>query len=88
MGDAHSAFECFLFTVEVISTYGSKSKSNVVICKLADACHEGYESFGFPLSQTQPPVQHVQHLAQYGMQQLSQLSQTQPPIQQVEHLSQ
>jgi hypothetical protein len=88
MGDAHSTFECFLFTVEVISTYVSKSKSNVVICELDDACHEGYESFGFSLSQTQPPVQHVQHLAQYGMQQLSQLSQTQPPIQQVEHLSQ
>ncbi len=33
-------------------------------------------------------VQHVQHLAQYSMQQLLQLSQTQPPIQQVEHLSQ
>jgi hypothetical protein len=63
MGDAHSTFECYLFTVEVVSSYVSKLKSNVVICELANACTEGYELFGFPLSQSKPPVQHVQHLA-------------------------
>jgi hypothetical protein len=72
MGDVHSTFQCYLFTIEVVSSYVSKSKSNVVICELAAACIEVYESFNFPLSQTQPPVQHVQHLAQYGIQQLSQ----------------
>jgi hypothetical protein len=81
-GDAHSTFECYLFTVEVVSSYVSKSKTNVVICELTDACHEGYESFGFP---TQPSGQHLSQLSQYGVQHLSQLSQSQPPGQ---HLSQ
>jgi hypothetical protein len=51
-GDAHSTFQNFLFTAECILVYVPRSKSNIVICELEDACTEGYELFGFPLSQT------------------------------------
>jgi hypothetical protein len=54
IGDAHSMFQNFLFTSDCNSVYVPRSKSNIVICELEDACTEGYESFGFPLSQTQP----------------------------------
>jgi hypothetical protein len=82
MANAHSTFECYLFGIEVVSSYISKSKTNVVISELADACHEGYESFGFPM---QPPGQHLSQLSQFGGQHLSQLSQHPPPFPHVQY---
>ena len=83
LGDAHSVFQNYLFTSECISAYLTRSKSNVVVCELQDSCNEGYESFGFPLSQTMPNIQtqpNLQYLSQseqmgYGMLPLSQLEQ-------------
>jgi hypothetical protein len=66
IGDPHSTFQNFLFTSECISVYVARSKSNVVVCELEDACTEGYESFGFPLSQTQPKVQYLSQSDQMG----------------------
>jgi hypothetical protein len=65
-GDAHSTFQNFLFTAECISVYVPRSKSNIVICELEDACTEGYELFGFPLSQTQPAAQYLSQSDQMG----------------------
>jgi hypothetical protein len=62
-GDAHSMFQNFIFTAECISVM---SKTNVVICELEDACTEGYESFGFPLCQTQPNAQYLSQSNQMG----------------------
>jgi hypothetical protein len=59
-------FKNFLFTSECISVYVARSKSNVVVCELEDACTEAYESFGFPLSQTQPNVQYLSQSDQMG----------------------
>ena len=67
VGDAHSMFQNFLFTSECISAYLTRSKSNVVVCDLHHSCNnEGYESVGFPLSQTQPSVQYLSQSAQMG----------------------
>jgi hypothetical protein len=65
-GDAHSTFQNFLFTAKCISVYVPSSKTNVVICELEDACTEGYESFGFPLCQTQPNTPYLSQSDQMG----------------------
>jgi hypothetical protein len=51
--------------------------------KLDDACIEKYESFGFPLSQSQPTVQHLFQSEQMGHGILADgmLAQSQPTIQ-------
>ena len=50
-GDIHSIFQNYLFSVEVITSYVVRSKSNVIVCELEDDCPDGYECMGFPLSQ-------------------------------------
>jgi hypothetical protein len=86
-GDAHSTFKNFLFTAEYILVYVPRSKSNIVICKLEDACTEGYESFGFPSSQTQPNAQYLSQSDRMGYGLVTAAAQmgTQPNFQ---HLSQ
>jgi hypothetical protein len=64
--DAHSTFKNFLFTAECISVYVPRSKSNIVICELEDARTEGYESFGFPSSQTHPNAQYLSQSDRMG----------------------
>jgi hypothetical protein len=68
LGDAHLTFQNYLFTSECILAYLTCSKSNVAVCKLEDSCIEGYESFGFSLSQSQQnvpyPQQNIQYLSQ------------------------
>jgi hypothetical protein len=66
LGDAHSTFHSYLFTSECISAYLTRSKSNVVVCELEDSCNEGYESFGFPFSQTPTNVQYMSQSDQMG----------------------
>ncbi len=66
IGDAHSTFQNFLFTSDCISVYVPCSKSNIVICELEDACTEGYELFGFPLSQTQPNAPYLSQSDRMG----------------------
>jgi hypothetical protein len=63
MGDVHSTFQNYLFTVEVVSSYVPCSKKSVIICKLEDACLEGYELFGFP---SQPTILHLSQSNQRG----------------------
>jgi hypothetical protein len=65
-GDAHSTFQNFFFIAECISVYVPRSKTNVVICELEDACTEGYEPFGFPLCQTQPNTPYLSQSDQMG----------------------
>jgi hypothetical protein len=65
-GDAHLTFENHLLNVEVVSSYVARSKTNVVICELEDACIEGCESLGFPLSQAQLTIQHLSQSKQIG----------------------
>jgi hypothetical protein len=71
LGDAHQTFHKYLSTLECISAYLSRSKSNVVVCELEDSRLDGYESFVFSLSQSQPNVQYPTPNMQY----LSQLKQ-------------
>jgi hypothetical protein len=71
IGDFHSTFQNYIFAVNAVSSYVHWSKTNVVVCKLEDACIKGYELLGFPTQQT------IQHLSQtnqmgYGMLPLSQ----------------
>ena len=66
LADAHTTFQNYLFTSECIISYLSSSKSNVVVCELEDLCHEGYEQFGFPMSQTQPTIQYLSQSEQMG----------------------
>jgi hypothetical protein len=56
----------FLFTAKCISVYVPRSKTNVVICELEDACTEGYKSFGFPFCQTQPNAPYLSQSDQMG----------------------
>jgi hypothetical protein len=65
LGDAHQTFQKYLFTSGCISAYLIRSKSNVVVCELEDSPIEGYESFGFSLSQSQQTVQYSQPNMQY-----------------------
>jgi hypothetical protein len=60
LGDAHQTFQKSLFTSGCISAYLTRSKSNVVVSKLEDSRIEGYELFGFSLSQSQQNVQYPQ----------------------------
>jgi hypothetical protein len=89
IGDAHLSFQNFLFTSECILVYIPHSKSNVVIFELEDACTEGYEFFGFPLSQTQPNAQYLSQSDQkgYGLVPAAQMG-TQPNLQYLSHLDQ
>ena len=66
VADPHTTYQNFLFTSECIISYLSGSRSNVVVCELEDACTEGYESFGFPMSQTQPTLQFLSQSEQMG----------------------
>ncbi len=66
VADPHTTYQNFLFTSECIISYLSGSRSNVVVCELEDACTEGYESFGFPMSQTQPTLQFLSQTEQMG----------------------
>ncbi len=66
VADPHTTFQHFLFTSECIISYLSGSRSNVVICELEASCSEGYESFGFSLSQTQPNLQYLSQSEQMG----------------------
>jgi hypothetical protein len=65
LGDAHQTFQKYLFTSECISACLTRSKSNVVVCELEDSCLDGYEPFGFSLSQSQPNVQYPTPNMQY-----------------------
>jgi hypothetical protein len=76
-GDAHSTFQNYLFSVEAMCTYVTRSKTNVVICELEDDCTDGYESFGFATSQPPPTIQQLSQSEQmgYGLSGLSQTDQ-------------
>ena len=76
-GDPHETFQKYLFSVEVISSYVTRSKSNVLICELEDDCTQGYESFGYPLSQPETDSQNRQRFLeqQLGLSQSVSLSQ-------------
>ena len=66
LGDAHSTFRNYLFTSECMSAYVGRSKTNVVVCELDDDRAEGYETFGFPFSQSQPIVHQISQSDQMG----------------------
>ncbi len=75
IGDRHSTFQNYLFEVEIVASYVHRSKTNVVVCELEDACIEGYESFGFPTQETiqrrsglrtQQTIQHLSQTSQMG----------------------
>jgi hypothetical protein len=53
----------------------SRSKSNIVVCELENDCNEGYESFGFSMSQPTPNVQYLFQADQMGYGILSQSEQ-------------
>jgi hypothetical protein len=44
---------------ECMSVYVSRSKTNIVVCELENVCSEGFESFGFAMSQPPPTVQYL-----------------------------
>jgi hypothetical protein len=58
LGDAHSTFQKYLFTVETIAAYINRSKTNVIISELEAGIPEGMESMGFPLYSSQPNIDH------------------------------
>jgi hypothetical protein len=74
LGDAHQTFQNYLFTLECILAYLTRSKSNVVICELEDSRIEGYELFGFSLSQ--PSLSQPQQNVQYPTPNMQYLSQS------------
>jgi hypothetical protein len=55
--------------------YVSHSKSNIVVCELENDCNEGYELFGFSMSQPTPNVQYLSQADQMGYGILSQSEQ-------------
>ena len=76
-GDAHSTFQNYLFSTESMCSYVTRSKTNVVICEWEDDCTDGYESFGFAMSQPPPTIQQLSQSEQmgYGILGLSQTNQ-------------
>jgi hypothetical protein len=75
VGDPHSTFKNYLFTSECMSVYVARSKTNIVVCELEYVCNDGYESFGFAMSQPQPTIQYLSQLDQMGYGILSQAEQ-------------
>jgi hypothetical protein len=75
MGNAHSTFQNYLFTLECMAGYLTHLQSNVVVRELEDSCIEGYEPFGLSLSQTQPNVQYLSQCEQVGDKIVSKLDQ-------------
>jgi hypothetical protein len=61
-GGAQSTFQNYLFSVELMCSYVTHSKTAVVICELEDDCTDGYGSSGFTVSQ--PPLLTIQQLFQ------------------------
>jgi hypothetical protein len=47
-GDAHTTYQNFFFTIDTISAYLNRSKSNVIVCELEEDLSEGMESMGYP----------------------------------------
>jgi hypothetical protein len=59
VGDPHPTFKNYLFTCGCMLVYVSRSKTNIVVCELENVCSEGFESFGFSMSQPPPTVQYL-----------------------------
>jgi hypothetical protein len=75
VADPHSTLMNYLFTLECMSVYVSRSKSNIVVCELENNCNEGYQSFGFSMSQPTPNGQYLSQADQMGYGILSQSEQ-------------
>jgi hypothetical protein len=59
VGDPHPTFKNYLFTCECMLVCVSRYKTNIVVCELENVCSEGFESFGFAISQPPLTVQYL-----------------------------
>jgi hypothetical protein len=65
-GDAHPIFQNFLFTIEPISAYMNRLRTNVIICELEKDLSGGVESIGYPRAPSQQPLDFLSQSDQMG----------------------